>query len=127
MSLISIICIGSGGFIGAVLRALSNALVAKIFPNLAFPLGTLFVNVLGGFLIGFILSLASSLPLNPNLKSFLVTGILGGLTTFSTFTYENMLLLNSGNFLNAFLNIFLNVVLCIIFCYIGANLAKFIF
>ncbi|CUU70086.1 CrcB protein [Campylobacter hyointestinalis subsp. hyointestinalis] len=124
MSFFTLLSIGCGGFLGAVFRAYINGLVSKIFQNPTLPLGTLSVNLIGGFFIGFILSIASTYSINQNLKSFLITGFLGGLTTFSTFTYENMLLINSNSYFMAFANIGLNVALCLVFCYIGLFAAK---
>ncbi|WP_162166804.1 fluoride efflux transporter CrcB [Campylobacter fetus] len=124
MSFTTIFYIGFGGALGAILRSLTNGFISKIFPNLAFPLGTLSVNVIGGFFIGFLMSLASNIHMDINLKSFLVTGFLGGLTTFSTFSYENMLLLQSGNYTNAFLNIASNLFLSLLFCYFGFWIVK---
>ncbi|ABK82565.1 fluoride efflux transporter CrcB [Campylobacter fetus] len=124
MSFTTIFYIGFGGALGAILRSFTNGFVSKIFPNLSFPLGTLSVNIIGGFFIGFLMSLASNINIDINLKSFLVTGFLGGLTTFSTFSYENMLLLQSGNYTNAFLNIASNLLLSLLFCYFGFWIVK---
>lgn len=99
--------------------------VNKAFSQHALPLGTLFVNLIGGFFIGFILSLPS--PISPLLRSFLIAGVLGGFTTFSTFSFENMLLLQGGNFFLAFLNIALSIFLSLLFCYLGTLSAKALF
>lgn len=122
MSIPSILAIGFGGAVGAVFRVLAIGVVNRLFSTHALPFGTLFVNVIGGFLIGFILSLPS--PINPLLRSFLVAGVLGGFTTFSTFSFENMLLLQGANFGLASLNIALSVFLSLIFCYLGMFCAK---
>lgn len=118
------IFVGAGGFLGAIFRFLISSAFYKFSPNFAYA--TLFVNSLGSLLIGFILTLASLASINPNLKNFLVVGILGAFTTFSTFSYESICYLNSGEILKFALNVVLNVVLCLIFCYFGVCIAKII-
>ena len=106
-----IICVGSGGCIGASIRYLITKYLG-VASNSSIPVGTLFVNVLGGFLIGLITEISVSTDLiSPDLKLFLTTGIMGGLTTFSTFSYETIALISSGKYLSGILNIFLNVFL----------------
>ncbi|EAJ8404268.1 CrcB family protein [Campylobacter jejuni] len=105
---------------------LSINLVNKFFPY-SISFGTLFVNVLGSFIIGLLFSYAQNKGLSPLLKSFISTGFLGAFTTFSTFSYENLLLLQSGNYLNFTLNIILNVFFLLIcrmawFCNFQINL-----
>ncbi|AQW81113.1 fluoride efflux transporter CrcB [Campylobacter pinnipediorum] len=117
--LIKIFAVGLGGFFGAILRFVLSSVILKVYPS--FPLGTLFVNVFGSFLMGIFLSLNFE---NENLKLFVTTGILGALTTFSTFTYENIIFLNENNFKFFILNIILNLLLCILFCYLGILLIK---
>ena len=105
-----ILFVGIGGFIGAALRyVISTKMVST-----AIPWGTLFVNVLGGVLIGLIMELCLSTDyFSPNMKLFLTTGVLGGLTTFSTFSYETIGLFNTGDFKNGVLNVCLNLFLCL--------------
>ncbi|SHI66818.1 CrcB protein [Clostridium cavendishii DSM 21758] len=103
--------VGIGGFIGASLRYLISLAAPKIFGN-NLPYGTLIVNILGGILIGLIMEISLTTNLiSPNLKLFLTTGIMGGLTTFSTFSYETISLLCSGSYILGFLNICLNLFL----------------
>ena len=104
-----IIYVGIGGCIGASIRYLITMQSSKLF-NSNIPLGTLIANVLGGFLIGVIMEISMSTELiSPNLKLFLTTGIMGGLTTFSTFSYETISLMTDRNYLLGFGNIFLNL------------------
>ncbi|SEF52408.1 CrcB protein [Caloramator fervidus] len=118
--------VGLGGFIGASLRYLISLQSSKIF-NFNIPMGTLIVNVLGGFFIGFIMELSLSTDIiSPDLRLFLTTGILGGLTTFSTFSYETVGLLNSGSYLWGSLNILLNLSLSLLGVVIGKFLCNVI-
>jgi CrcB protein len=106
-----IIYVGIGGFIGASIRYIITIQSAKMI-NSNIPLGTLIVNVVGGFLIGMITELSMSTDLiSPDLKLFLTTGIMGGLTTFSTFSIETISLINDGKYLLGVSNILLNVFL----------------
>jgi CrcB protein len=106
-----IIYVGIGGGIGAAIRYLITKHSANLF-NSSIPFGTLIVNVIGGFLIGMIMELSISTDLiSPNLKLFLTTGIMGGLTTFSTFSYETICLISDGRYLAGMANVLLNVFL----------------
>lgn len=106
-----IIYVGIGGCIGAVIRYLVTIKSANLFES-NIPIGTLIVNVVGGFLIGMISELSMSTDLiSPNLKLFLTTGIMGGLTTFSTFSYETISLMSDGRYLAGMANVLLNVFL----------------
>lgn len=119
----TIIVVGIGGFIGAVLRMFAMNIVNKILPH-SISFGTLFVNVLGSFIIGLLFSYAQNKGLSPLLKSFISTGFLGAFTTFSTFSYENLLLLQGGNYINFALNILLNVALCLFATWLGFLIFK---
>lgn len=121
---INLICVGFGGFIGAVLRVLSGVLISKLTLSISFPLATLFVNITGSFVIGIFLTHPYVLS-STNLKSFLTAGLLGGLTTFSTFSFDTVSLFEQRMFFNAFLNVALNVGVSLIACYLGTLLVKF--
>ena len=108
MSWQTILAIGSGAFLGAVLRAYMNGIVNHHFPH-ALPFGTLSVNLLGSFIIGALFAYFSYTTLfSVQMKSFLTTGFLGGLTTYSTFAMETFLLLSGGHILMAVANMALN-------------------
>jgi len=108
MSWQTILAIGSGAFLGAVLRAYMNGVVNHHFPH-SLPFGTLSVNLIGSFIIGALFAYFSYTTLfSVQMKSFLTTGFLGGLTTYSTFAMETFLLLSGGHLLMAVANMALN-------------------
>lgn len=89
-----------------------------------FPYGTFAVNIIGAFFIGFVMefSLASTL-ISQNLRIGLTIGFMGGLTTFSTFSYETFRLLEEGQFMVALTNALLSVVVCLLFTWLGIHAA----
>lgn len=123
MSFYTAFVVGCGGFCGAILRVLMIGFVGRILPH-SLPFGTICVNILGSFLIGFILSLPFAL--NSHFRSFLIAGVLGGFTTFSTFSFENLMLIEGGSYFLASLNIVFSVFLSLLFCYFGMLLARLI-
>jgi len=109
MSWQTILAIGSGGFIGAVSRAYLNGLISNRVVH-ELPFGTLGVNLIGSFIMGLLVSyFMYSTLFSVHAKSFLTTGILGALTTYSTFAIESFLLLEGGSIALALANITLNV------------------
>ena len=130
MSWQAILAIGSGGFLGAVLRAYLNGLISQKFPNLiihGLPVGTLGVNLLGSFIMGLLFAyfLADTL-LSSNVKSFLSTGILGALTTYSTFAIESFILLHNSHYTLALTNMSLNLFGTILMAGLGFYLVTLI-
>jgi len=103
----TILAVGSGGFLGAVLRFYVGVQVVKHFPH-EVPLATLGVNIVGSFLIGTLIALFLSYTPHDVIKAFLITGFLGALTTYSTFAIETYILLGN-HFWYGLLNIFLNL------------------
>jgi CrcB protein len=102
--------VGMGGFLGAILRYALGGL-AQRWAGDAFPLGTLAVNLLGCLLIGACMYLVEyRLLMGPNLRVFLIIGVLGGFTTFSAFGYESFVLLRDGAYWAALLNMAANVI-----------------
>lgn len=89
------------------------------------PYGTLTVNVVGSLLLGLIMegSLRSTL-LSPDLRFGLTVGFLGGFTTFSTFSYETVKLLEEGSLVSAGVNVLLNVTVCVAAALVGIYLAR---
>ncbi|RUM64502.1 MAG: fluoride efflux transporter CrcB [Sulfurospirillum sp.] len=103
----TLLYIGFGGFFGAISRFLIASGVQKLFGGF-FPVGTLSVNVIGSFIIG-IAALYFEQIVAPEYRAFFITGFLGALTTFSTFSYETTMLIEQSAYYKAFLNITLNV------------------
>jgi CrcB protein len=124
MSWQTILAIGSGGFLGAVLRAYLNGLISHKVPH-DLPYGTLGVNLIGSFIMGILVAyFMYTTMFSLHTKSFLSTGILGALTTYSAFAIESFLLFESGYILLALTNITLNVFGTIFMAGTGFYIAK---
>jgi len=94
----AILLVGLGGFAGSICRYLISVYISKYIPS-SFPYGTFIANILGCFIIGLIFGLGiKQSTLSPEWRIFLATGFCGGFTTFSTFAYENVKLLQDGYF-----------------------------
>ena len=117
----NLIMIGLGGFFGALSRyGLSTAIQKG-----AFPLGTLITNILGCFLMGILVYLIQEKEVFPSSsRGFLLVGLLGAMTTFSTFSLETLRLLQNGRWLYATGNIVGSVVLCLAAVALGRLLMK---
>lgn len=126
MNLAFLLSVGIGGFIGAILRFSISNWVGKTTTT-AFPWGTLSVNVLGSFLIGFLFLYFQQSNLSATQKALFITGLLGALTTFSTFSLETVLLMEKELYVRAFFNVFLNVVLSIFSTFLGMLFFKKLF
>lgn len=114
----------AGAAIGGLLRYVVADVVQKN-SKIIFPFGTLTVNILGSFLLGFIIFfLGEREIISPELRLFLTVGICGGFTTFSTFSYETLVLLQTAEFFQALQNILLNVVLSVAAVYLAYLLSK---
>ncbi len=108
MSWQTILAVGSGGFLGAILRVWLNGAISHRVPH-DLPYGTLGVNLIGSFIMGILLAYFMYTTLfSVNMKSFLSTGVLGALTTYSTFAIESFLLLSGGHLLLGLANMGLN-------------------
>ncbi len=113
-----------GGSIGAVLRYLVATYVQKK-TGVAFPLGTLTVNVVGSFIIGFFIHyFLEHLLLPPQGKAFFVVGFLGAFTTFSSFSYETVFLISQGYWLKALGYVLVTNLLCFTATVLGIVLAR---
>lgn len=119
--------IGTGGFIGSILRYLLSGYVQQVSKGFQFPFGTLAVNVVGCVLVGFLAELADQRSLiSDETRGFLIVGILGGFTTFSAFGNETMNLLRSGELWLAGANIIGHMLLSLIAVWIGNSTAALI-
>ncbi|MCB9027808.1 MAG: fluoride efflux transporter CrcB [Bacteroidales bacterium] len=115
----NLLIIGSGGFIGSIARYLVSQLNLTVTFH-SVPVGTLAVNVIGSFLIGFLTGIAEkSMILSPEWRLFLMVGLCGGFTTFSTFTGENLMLAHNGQLLTVLLYTGLSIFLGFLAVYLG--------
>jgi len=112
------------GALGCLTRHLVSGWAYTLLGR-GFPYGTLVVNVLGSFLLGLVMegSLRSTL-LSPEVRIGITTGFMGGFTTFSTFSYETVRLLEEGSYMQAGANVLLNVTVCLVFAALGIYLAR---
>ena len=113
-----------GGGIGATARYGLQGLIYR-YSGAAFPYGTLAVNVLGCLVIGFLMSIFEGrIVINQSVRLFLAIGILGGFTTFSSFSYETMMLLREGSYGAGMVNIFGTMVSCLAATWLGMLMGK---
>lgn len=121
--MINLFYVATGGSIGAVLRYLISNFTRLYFPY--FPFGTLFINFLGSFLVGILISnLENKGASHAFIRYFLIIGILGSFTTFSTFSLEVFQLINDKKLFLSLVYIFLSISLCIFGAFFGFNINK---
>jgi len=114
-----------GGGLGALLRYLISAVIQKQSASL-FPYGTLVVNLIGALAIGFLWELFQNFTISTNIRVLIFMGILGGFTTFSTFSLETFNLLKDRQYMTALLNIVASNLFCIILVFAGSFMARFL-
>lgn len=122
----SYIWVAVGGALGTIGRHWLSGLVARLVGE-SFPWGTLIVNVTGSFVIGFFATLAGPdgrLYLGSSVRQFVLTGICGGYTTFSSFSLQTLNLMNDGEWVQAGANMGLSLALCMIAVWVGYALAS---
>ena len=125
MKFSTILIVGLGGFLGATFRYIISNSTGRFFVD--FPMGTLIVNVLGAFIMGFIMGVSANIwSISPNVKTFLTTGIMGGFTTFSTFSYETISLFSDRGYLIGGVNVVANIVGALVACWLGKILGEHI-
>ena len=113
-----------GSAFGGVSRYVVGAAIQQRF-GLAFPAGTLLINITGSFLLGFILRLAlGGTQMSPETRILLTTGFCGGFTTFSTFSYDTAALIEGGQYRRAVTYVVLSVVVSVIATFAGFALAQ---
>ena len=119
------VCFGSA--LGGGARYLAAQWVSeRLGPSLAY--GTLAVNTLGSFLIGVVMYAGTeAAAISPMLRLALTTGVLGGFTTYSTFSYETLRYLQEGNWATALVNIVVTVLGCLLLTFLGWTLARWLF
>lgn len=114
-----ILIIGAGGFFGAIARYALSGWGYRLFGS-AWPVGTFIVNMAGCFLLGALMTLMEErVIVSPALRSFLTIGFLGALTTFSTFSYETLMLMRQNSYLIAFGNVAASVFVGLFAAYLG--------
>lgn len=123
LGMLKFFVIGLGGALGALLRYVIGGLDYR-FSNGVFPISTLVVNISGSLLIGFFWGIFERFVIMPEIRLFIFIGILGGYTTFSTFSLETFNLINDGEYQIAIVNILLSVILSIAAVFTGNILEK---
>jgi CrcB protein len=114
------------GALGCLTRYFVSGWVYGILGR-GFPYGTFAVNILGAFIIGLLMEFGiRSTLIPPTLRIGLTVGFMGGLTTFSTFSYETFRLLEEGNFITASTNVALSVLVCLLFTWVGITTARYL-
>lgn len=119
---ITYLSVAFGGALGAVLRLLISRAMIRLIPDATFPYGTLAANMLGSFLLGMIYVLGRENLLSEPHKLFWTTGMMGALTTFSTFAVEGILLMQAGAWKLALLYWFSSVAMAGILAFLGYQL-----
>ena len=119
-----LICLG--GAVGTAARYGVGGLAARWWGT-EFPYGTLIVNVTGSFVIGFIQQVGlNTLAISDTLRLVLTIGVMGGYTTYSSFSYETLRLVEEGSWLSALLNVVLTTGLCLALCAQGLALGRIV-
>jgi fluoride exporter len=121
MNFTTYLWVALGGAIGSVARYACSSLVAGWFGE-TFPLGTLIINVVGSFVIGFFATLTGPdgrLLVPGDMRQFVMVGLCGGYTTFSSFSYQTLTLAQDGEFARAGANVVGSVALCLLAVWLG--------
>jgi crcB protein len=123
---LQIIIAGLGGFIGSAARFWLSTVAYK-FLGQDFPYGTLLVNIVGSFFMGFLMAFFEErFTISPDLRIFLTIGILGGFTTFSAFSYETVSLLREGSYLTGTANVLYHLLNCLGATWFGGIVGKLV-
>jgi CrcB protein len=117
---LELVLVAAGGAIGSLVRYLASGFVQRLDLWGSFPAGTLSVNLVGCAVLGLLGGLSDSRFLfGPNARLFVFIGILGGFTTFSTFSYETIALIRGGEAMKAALNVGASLLLCLAGTWLG--------
>ena len=123
----TILIVGTGGFLGSVARYLTQLLMERLLHS-AFPWGTFAANIAGCFIIGLVYAISERGGLlSPEWRIFLTVGFCGGFTTFSSFAYNNLVMLSESNYLQFFGNIFLSLFFGLAAVYLGIIIIRLIY
>jgi CrcB protein len=119
--------VGIGGALGSVARAGMTDLITRWMGS-QFPFGTVAVNITGALVMGLIAGYGETEPgkliFSPATRTFLMIGVMGGYTTFSSFSLQTFLLMEQGNWTGAFLNVLLSVLLCVAGIWLGFSIIR---
>ncbi|GGG20353.1 fluoride efflux transporter CrcB [Pontibacter amylolyticus] len=118
-----LLAIGAGSFIGGTCRYLLSQFI-QARSTIPFPFATLTVNIIGCLLIGVVFGLGAKGGITPDWRLFLATGILGGFTTFSAFSYETVHMLQNGQVSSAIAYVLASVLLGLLATFVGIWLVK---
>ena len=122
----TIIIVGTGGFIGSVMRYLLQVFIENKLLS-TFPLATMIANITGSFIIGVVFALAEKSLMNSDWRLFMSVGICGGFTTFSAFAFNNFNMIKEHTWNQLLLNIGGTMILGILAVYLGIILVRDIF
>ena len=121
-----LLAIGAGGALGSIARYIVNVLIQSR-ASTTFPVGILTINVVGSLLLGFLMRLTlETSTLGPEMRFFLTAGFCGGFTTFSTFSYDTLLLMESEKMSAAAGYVLSSVILSVAGAFAGAGLAQYL-
>ena len=125
--MVKLLVVGAGGFLGAILRYVMSELLQSVCGGSLYPYGTLGVNVLGCIFIGLLAGLSEGkMIFTPEVRLFLLVGLLGGFTTFSTFGYETFSLMRDSQNFAAAMNVLLNVLVGVSAVFAGFAISNLI-
>ena len=121
---LKLLYVGVGGFFGAVLRYWISGWVYQL-TGTDFPYGTLVVNLIGAFLLGIFMAVALQANISTAMRHLVAIGMLGAFTTFSTFSYETLQLLQHGELWRGLLNIGVSIIAGLIAVWLGMLMGRF--
>jgi CrcB protein len=121
-----VLLVALGGAIGTIARYLTSLVALRWFGP-EFPYGTLLVNLAGAFVIGLVQELAAETTMmSDTTRLVLTTGMMGGLTTYSTFSYETVRLMQADAWTHATINVFVTTAVCLTLCFLGIGAARLV-